>query len=938
MLEHSDLLASYLDGLRDLSGAGSAALFVPEPLNRSLQATLLLSGELSPVPELADLDTAQSFVATLDLDEVLGKENPRELVFLPSGDPDSSLIPLLAMPVEVSPRTPSRRDSDTEHVPTRPQVGAWLGLRYPPGQASALKRLADRHLPSVVREAEEALQWWRWIFSVGGALGRFTSQVAVLLRDSATGLPGRQQFQATLVSQLAWSCRENQPLAILLVNPDNFAAVNDRWGRNAGDRCVAEIGKHLRDLFRDSDLIARYGGVIFAAIIAGVSRERVQTIASRIASRLSRSRFLDDSVSLEFSAGLALFDPEEDLAETDPLQLLQRADQALNTAKRRGGNAVVSWSVDLDAEHTGSFDRLSGIFTGNMSTDYRHMALLWESARLMTTDSDFETLCGQLVESLYAVLGLWQGGFFLRGEEDSPRLVRGVRHDSAKTQDQRQEGLRMDAARWAIVLASVDSGQSQHETLPLSEPVDARTSPEALCCAIPLSAGDKAFGCLYLEGPEDSGPLASSNRVFLQAFGSQVALGLERARSSQLESQRREQEKRSLRSELKVLRKALRHSKLVYASAEMERLLTTARRVAPTMATVLISGATGTGKELLARTIHKLSPRRDRPLVVVDCAAIPPTLIESELFGHERGAFTGADARRKGRLAEADGGTVLLDEIGELPLRVQGRLLRFTQEKQVARVGGSRVQQVDVRILAATNRDLYQEVQAGRFREDLYFRLQQLPLEVPPLRERPDDILPLAQHYLESYRVQYQSRVERLNDDAEKALLKHDWPGNVRELQNRLMKAVLLCEGEVLEAADLELVGNEDDEMHHERAANLGLTESTPKPRGSSSVDHVTLSRTAKKKKTQSLDARAGLLVDLRAQLGQILRTQIRKPVGELPPLGRWLQEDLLRAADRATGRNKRQGASLVGIPETTYRRRLPKEGSKPEPRKQDSV
>ena len=228
-------------------------------------------------------------------------------------------------------------------------------------------------------------------------------------------------------------------------------------------------------------------------------------------------------------------------------------------------------------------------------------------------------------------------------------------------------------------------------------------------------------------------------------------------------------------------------------SAALKRVLHLVEQVAATGATVLILGETGTGKELVARAIHHLSPRRTRPLIKVNGAALPATLIESELFGHERGAFTGASAQRIGRFELADGGTIFLDEIGELPLELQIKLLRVLQEGEFERVGGTRTVHVDVRVIAATNRNLEQAIKAGTFREDLYYRLNVFPLVVPPLRERPEDISLLVTHFVHKFAAKLGKRIETIPPAVMDALQAHPWPGNVRELENVIERAVILA-------------------------------------------------------------------------------------------------------------------------------------------------
>jgi transcriptional regulator with PAS, ATPase and Fis domain len=248
--------------------------------------------------------------------------------------------------------------------------------------------------------------------------------------------------------------------------------------------------------------------------------------------------------------------------------------------------------------------------------------------------------------------------------------------------------------------------------------------------------------------------------------------------------------------------------RIIGESEVVKRTVAETQRVAQTEATVLLLGESGTGKELFARAVHHLSARRDKPFVAINCAAIPETLIENELFGHERGAFTGASDRRQGKFELAAGGTVFLDEIGELPLGVQGKLLRAIEEKVIDRIGGRAPVAVDVRVVAATNKDLKTAVDNGQFRGDLFFRLAVFPIEIPALRERDDDVTLLARHFAAEIGRELRGREAQLSDDALAALKRHRWPGNVRELENAIERACILSDTMTLSPADLGLNAN----------------------------------------------------------------------------------------------------------------------------------
>jgi DNA-binding NtrC family response regulator len=245
--------------------------------------------------------------------------------------------------------------------------------------------------------------------------------------------------------------------------------------------------------------------------------------------------------------------------------------------------------------------------------------------------------------------------------------------------------------------------------------------------------------------------------------------------------------------------------KLMGEDPELKEAMLAIQRAAPSDATVLILGESGTGKELMARSLHQLSPRAKGPFVAINCAAIPEALLENELFGHEKGAFTGATGRKPGRAELAHRGTLFLDEIGDLPLSLQGKILRLLQERQFERVGGVQTLSVDIRVVAATNQELRQAVERKAFREDLYFRLSVFPVTIPPLRRRRGDVLLLAEAFLERFGADLGRKGLRLSEGAKRALLDHSWPGNVRELQNCLERAVILCDGREVKAEDLRL-------------------------------------------------------------------------------------------------------------------------------------
>lgn len=258
-------------------------------------------------------------------------------------------------------------------------------------------------------------------------------------------------------------------------------------------------------------------------------------------------------------------------------------------------------------------------------------------------------------------------------------------------------------------------------------------------------------------------------------------------------------ENKALKSKIQAGQK----TKMIFKSERMKKLTETLERVAKMDTTILVTGESGTGKELVMKTIHEMSPRTKQPFISVNCGALPETLFESELFGYEKGSFTGAEARKQGLFEAAKGGTLFLDEIGELPLKMQIKLLRVLQEKTIRRVGGNEEIPVDFRLVAATNRDLKSEVDEGNFREDLYYRINVVPLHLPALRERRDDIVPLVQHFFKKFTTQCGEAHKQLSTEAVAILDSYNWPGNVRELENTIERIVALTPGDIIEAESL---------------------------------------------------------------------------------------------------------------------------------------
>lgn len=322
---------------------------------------------------------------------------------------------------------------------------------------------------------------------------------------------------------------------------------------------------------------------------------------------------------------------------------------------------------------------------------------------------------------------------------------------------------------------------------------------------MPLRFDDQLIGVIYSDSDTISERFTASDLSILNAFGAQAAVAIENARRrGELETIQRSLETQNL-----TLREELAgryvFSGMIGRSGAMQRIFDVIRKITSLSTTVLIQGETGTGKELIAKAIHYNGARKNRPIVSINCGALPREILESELFGYRKGAFTGADQDRAGLFEAADGGTLFLDEVGEMPVDLQVKLLRALQDGEVRRLGEDFSRSVDVRLISATNRDLAEEVEAGNFRRDLFYRLNVVPIQIPPLRDRQEDILPLAEFFLGKFSTEMEKKKPVLSRTAKELLLQHEWLGNVRELENAIERALALAGGrDVLEAAQFE--------------------------------------------------------------------------------------------------------------------------------------
>ncbi len=454
-------------------------------------------------------------------------------------------------------------------------------------------------------------------------------------------------------------------------------------------------------------------------------------------------------------------------------------------------STIMSESIGMETRTIVSLDRADAVYlrpeealaAGRPSANLaRNLTALMQAATAVRAARGVAELARELMRVVFDVTPAGVGALLLLepGLED-PVWSLGWQRDTGEATDIPVAApLALRAFREDIAILSNESS-------------DAGSEPPPSRLVAPLAGSGESHGVLYLSAPEPRVRFTEDHLQILTAIAALAAPALEIA----IEYDRLRDENRRLREEIDI-----KHD-MVGESPRMQTVLRFVAKVAPAQATVLINGESGTGKELVARAIHRNSPRASHPFVAINCAALTQTLLESELFGHEKGAFTGAVALKKGKLEVADSGTVFLDEIGEVPPAIQVKLLRAIQEREFERVGGTRPVRVDVRVVAATNRDLKAAIAAGKFREDLYYRLNVVSIDLPPLRERKKDIPLLAAHFANKYGARLGRALSGISPEARARLIQYDWPGNVRELENAIERAAVLGSGERILPEDL---------------------------------------------------------------------------------------------------------------------------------------
>jgi Nif-specific regulatory protein len=623
--------------------------------------------------------------------------------------------------------------------------------------------------------------------------------------DQATGLFTRRTFEQRLQDEVKLARRSGSPLAVVMVDVDHLKRINATRGYSEGDKVLARVAQIVRERTRGIDLSARYGGGKFVVILPQTDLHGAEAVAKKVLHAVAaESVFGRPAGAITCSVGGAALVPQ-----IGADALVKRADQALFEAKRGGRNTYRAYT-DALAQTAKRTDRLAGVFSGDPTKDYRNCLMLLETIEEINRRNDFDELLPLVIDTIVDITQAERGILLLKDEGGNLEVR--VARDRNKADIDAKEFSR------TVVDRAIEGDQPVREARSDGSAVSksiGELAIHAVMC-VPLTITDpqrqarRTFGAIYVDSRRQGEEFDESALAFFDTIARQVAVSVENARlykrvgelnkqlASKLETTTRELEdvRVELADRTKQIELKYNYDQIVGKSPRMQELFRLLDRICETNVPVFIHGESGTGKELVAKAIHYNGPRKKGRIISENCAAMSETLLESELFGYMKGAFTGAQGDRKGLFELASGGSLFLDEVGDMSLSMQKKLLRVLQEGEIRRVGGKDTIKIDVRIISASNKDLKRLVEEGKFREDLYYRLNVVKVELPPLRERKEDLALLMEHFLKE--EDPSALAKKFDNEAMSMMLRYNWPGNIRELKNVVERAKIISEGTII--------------------------------------------------------------------------------------------------------------------------------------------
>lgn len=812
----SELLVKIVDLTIRFVNANRGILFMADTYgNLEVEIARTHQGEDLPI---ADLKYSQTIIQqVLASRETVIMTNVEQVDEFPTGDniANTNLCSVMCMPLG---RKLSRPVDIERRQRRMTSAGELLGIlyvdRFHPTDFShsvEMTHFDDRHLPFLQALADQAS-----IALINATLYEKSNA------DSLTHHYLRPYYEDNLQEEVAFASKVGSSVSVLVLDIDDFKALNSRHGRAIGDDILRQMGKILRATLRISDIISRYGGDVFTVTLPDTDLEQAVAVAQKLEETIEAHDFPVDDVTA--CIGLSTFPYLASEAD----ELLRQAEQAVLVAKKREleitnyelrirndelggtnyelgitnyelGNRIVVWQQGF-AEQFVARSRVPEILTGDPIRDYQNVEMLLEAIEVANSTLDPDKLLEEIGDIILKITGAERCLLMLKDDPSQELSVHVSRTTSASATNLRYSQSVPDEVLSSGNPVCIREAGEEVTTQSMHD-LDLR----AVMC-VPLEVKGKRFGVIYVDSRSAVREFSKSEITFLNAVARQIAAVIENAQLHQRQLELEEEKIRRLEAERNTLQKMLEGKKKIIGTCPaMQQVFESVRKVSRSDATVLLYGESGTGKESIARMVHSLSARQDGPYVVIDCGAIPESLIESELFGHEKGAFTGAYTQKIGKFEAADGGTVFLDEISELPLFLQVKLLRVLQEFEFHRVGGKHVIKVSIRVIAATNRRLEKLVEQNKFRKDLYYRLNIVQVELPPLRDRGSDIPLLANYYLNKFKTETGKSVRGFTQAALTAMQRYEWPGNIRELEHKVERAVIMADDPWIDLEDLGL-------------------------------------------------------------------------------------------------------------------------------------
>ncbi|MCZ6602317.1 MAG: sigma 54-interacting transcriptional regulator, partial [Planctomycetota bacterium] len=607
--------------------------------------------------------------------------------------------------------------------------------------------------------------------------------------ETSAGSPSRS-FSEELSHEIVLARSTETPLTLVMIcirNFDEMVAGQDVATVNSA------LASQIRKALRSFDRLEEWGQGEFLISVPHTPTQGAEPVARKAEEALKST---PGSVAPEPRMGIVGFPADG----REPEVLLGRMEEMWVRLRVRETSDILRAVENPPPAEI-------GIFSGDARTDSRNVQMLLETIAAVTSPGDMETLYERVLDQIIEMTGAERGILMLKGEDNNlEQAAARLAGKKPLTEEVLLSTSTIERVMETGDAVFVPDVLSEKDRRLISDSVQELNLRFIICA--PLEVKDKRFGIVYLDSQIENQTFYRTNLTFFEAIVKQVSIAIENARLVEEKRLSDEQRRIALEEENIRLRQRLEGTmSIVGECPQMKAVFKTLEKTAVTDVTVLIYGESGTGKEAIASSIHQLSVRKARPFQIIDCGSIPENLLESELFGYRKGAFTGAYESRKDKFELANGGTIFLDEISNLPVALQMKLLRVLQERDIEPVGGGVRKKVDVRIIAATNQRLEELVERGSFRSDLYYRLNVLTIDLPPLRDRGDDILLLAKYFLSRFVREQGKEISGFSEAARRALLNHRWPGNVREVEHRVQRAVIMTDDPSITPQDLELEG-----------------------------------------------------------------------------------------------------------------------------------